>query len=90
MKNEIKNRCVGEWKSFDEGEPPEIKGTIISVSREGSKYFSFLEWQPSALTWINLEGDACFREEYAAADIAGLYDAFCVIRGPWEDKDTNL
>ena len=87
----IKNRIAGEWKLFSEGTPPEKGGTFLLCG----KVLEYGEWhfpdiwvcEDKPNTW-HLYGSLSFY--LTTEDLVKNYDTYCVIQGPWEDKDADL
>lgn len=78
----ITNRIAGEWQSFDEGVPPEGNRHIqIACMREESGLVNF--YYLDGGRWMN-EDKGRYKVSYTPAELAEEYDAFCVIKGPWE------
>ena len=87
----IKNKIAGEWKLFSEGLPPEYPekniDLIVEIKDWQTAYFS---WNCEERLWNEFSSDEYWNQNLTTAELAEQYDAYCVIQGPWEDKDVDL
>jgi len=77
----ITNRIAGEWKTWDEFiDPVEISsGTIIAVwSEVRQRCMTYAYAEGLWMGWVIGEMSA------NESDLQAKYDAYCVIRGPWD------
>lgn len=79
----IMNKCAGTWRLFSEGMPPEEEGIQLACARETSGLISY--YYRCENFWMN-EDEARHAVPYTSEDLKRFYDAYCVIRGPWEKE----
>jgi hypothetical protein len=77
----ITNKCAGEWRLFSEGLPPEENNVwiIVTTNDAGRRV-------PVLFVWIT-DLWCCWEvgvSSHTTAELAEQYDAYCIIRGPWE------
>lgn len=77
----ITNRIAGAWQSFDEANLVVKDELLVAVAKHNNRYLDFFEWSNAAQDWAD-----CDDNRWTTAELAEEYDAFCIIRGPWEGE----